>query len=463
MEAAFILSSLFSAFPTGFTKTAENIFNYFTEIMQKNDLNEDDTRKIAVVTDEGANIKTLLDREKIFSRYPPLIIVTSVQKNESRGCNCNMFHSSQQSSAMLNESRQQNLLCFEQMRQFMSCNYRFQMTGATLPRPSLPRTIKMTMEVQNNDFASLVTICGEFPSIDEAQRRIRNLSPITIAISLKCVKTALARSVAAGKSLSSFVMDWCAPQGKLSRFGRIHFNVAQAPNWYSRSVGKDPFLIIRGSYSDREEILKASKEACILLFDLAVKNEFCARLEIPVLQRRWVVGSPDGVLMRTISTMSGATIHFPVSSKGLTPTSYYITGCAESCLEAVRMFYAVSPVRLDFEVDNLHLNKQIPSEKSREFDCFDTKHNVIISMRKSQYEGGFRLENEKMRHSVSLMTSEENLNNMYAVRRVLLKDKMYRAEKAPSNRRAGRPCFIDYLRVLVAEAAPPEKNSKQNF
>lgn len=62
-------------------------------------------------------------------------------------------------------------------------------------------------------------------------------------------------------------------------------------------------------------------------------------MEIPVLYRRWVVGSPDGVLMRTISMLSGCTIHFPVSSRGQAATSYLLSGSVNAVVSAVKMFH----------------------------------------------------------------------------------------------------------------------------
>lgn len=54
---------------------------------------------------------------------------------------------------------------------------------------------------------------------------------------------------------------------------------------------------------------------------------------------------------------------------------------------------------MEFDVENYQLARPILSsqEKKREYDHFDTEHNVIITMRKSQYEGEFRLDGEDYR------------------------------------------------------------------
>lgn len=61
------------------------------------------------------------------------------------------------------------------------------------------------------------------------------------------------------------------------------------------------------------------------------------------------------------------------------------------------------------------------------------------------------------------MTSEENLNNLYRVRRKLLSDRIWSEEKS-SNRRTRRPQFIEYLRILITEASAEKASFKmQNY
>lgn len=60
---------------------------------------------------------------------------------------------------------------------------------------------------------------------------------------------------------------------------------------------------------------------------------------------------------------------------------------------------------MEFDVENYQLARPILSsqEKKREYDHFDTEHNVIITMRKSQYEGEFRLDDEEYRVFIFLI------------------------------------------------------------
>ncbi|KAI1713383.1 defective in germ line development protein 3 [Ditylenchus destructor] len=414
-----------------------------------------------------------------------------------------MYHASQESSAMLSEHRRKNLAFFDQKRhaELHHNESRLGYLPRLLQRHPMPGLIKMTMEVQCNDFGSLigpreawslndsiadimndtdcviyfadqyvenaekclrnfnqVTILGKFPQIDEAQRRIRNLSPISVEISLKSMKKGVVESVS-GSNLNCWLVE--ARVTSLADFPRIHFDIVRVLSYTNND--QDFVLLIRGSCCDWEELQKACKKIRDLLFDSRSRPLFSSRMEIPVSLRRWIVGSPDGVLMRTISTLSSAVIHFPISSKGQSPTSYFITGSAAAVISAVKMFYDLGHVSMEFDVENFQLANPIVSAPNahREYDYFDIEHNVILSLRASQYEGEFRLEHEQMRHTISLMTSEENLNNLYIVRRRLLNERVYQKEKLPPNRRKHRPRFSDYLRVLIIEASKKQRISQE--
>lgn len=54
---------------------------------------------------------------------------------------------------------------------------------------------------------------------------------------------------------------------------------------------------------------------------------------------------------------------------------------------------------MEFDVENGNLRRPIDSTnvQTRKYDQFDTENNVIISVRKSHFEGGFLLDNEEMR------------------------------------------------------------------
>jgi len=57
---------------------------------------------------------------------------------------------------------------------------------------------------------------------------------------------------------------------------------------------------------------------------------------MPSSQRRMIVGSPDGVLIKTISNNTKATIHFPKSLDKKDSTNYHISGTASAVVNAVR-------------------------------------------------------------------------------------------------------------------------------
>lgn len=72
------------------------------------------------------------------------------------------------------------------------------------------------------------------------------------------------------------------------------------------------------------------------------KEEFAARLEFPIWQRRWVVGSPDGILLRAIAKTSECTIHFPVSSQGQNgAASYFLSGTSHSVISAITKLHVI--------------------------------------------------------------------------------------------------------------------------
>lgn len=54
---------------------------------------------------------------------------------------------------------------------------------------------------------------------------------------------------------------------------------------------------------------------------------------------------------------------------------------------------------MEFDVENANLRRPFSNDNNRRYDQFDTNNNVIISIRKSQWEGGFRLDCEEMRVS----------------------------------------------------------------
>lgn len=54
---------------------------------------------------------------------------------------------------------------------------------------------------------------------------------------------------------------------------------------------------------------------------------------------------------------------------------------------------------MEFDVENSNLRRPFKNGNIRELDQFDTENNVIISIKKSQWEGEFRLDSEEMRVS----------------------------------------------------------------
>uniref|UniRef100_A0A914GYM4 GLD-3 KH5 domain-containing protein n=1 Tax=Globodera rostochiensis TaxID=31243 RepID=A0A914GYM4_GLORO len=411
-----------------------------------------------------------------------------------------MFHACQESSMLFNEFVRRNINSFEQRRRAeftRGDNSLKQLPAATnnFPRQPLPTKLQLKIEVQGSDFASLhdgreawavndslaaimedtkcmllfadqndpnaesmgffnqVTIIGDMPNIDCAMDRIREFSPITVAISLKNVKDQFKR-----EDLAQLIRQWCLGD-ELGLFSRVQFSILFPPNPFIITQSEDAnslSLVVRGSRKDHKMMVNACEALLKLLFTENCREQFFAALEIPVSQRRMIVGSPEGVLISAISSETKATIHFPSSSSdcSLTYSTYLLSGSADSVIRAVRMIQDVSPVRIEFDVE--HSDVVFPmctsEEQHRELDMFDSERGVIVQVRKSAYEGSFRMRHEQMRHSLTLMTSEENVKNLYVVRSQLLLESHWGREPCVQ-RVLTSPRFLEYLKVLVMESA----------
>uniref|UniRef100_A0A914MMX3 GLD-3 KH5 domain-containing protein n=1 Tax=Meloidogyne incognita TaxID=6306 RepID=A0A914MMX3_MELIC len=409
-----------------------------------------------------------------------------------------MFHSCQESASLYNEFVRRNIDCFEQKRraEYVRCHHMAAQQHlssppiGSLPRQNIPSKVRLTMEVQNSDFCSLhngreawavndslsdiikdtdcmlqfanqqdesseeiglfnqVTIIGELSNVDLAMNRIRALCPITIATPLKNLKDDIEC-----KDLAELIRQW-QKCDDLREFSRVQFSLLYPPNPFSSMNNTDmnnPSLVFRASRKDSKMLAAACEAMTKLLFK--ERPLFFAYLKIPVSQRRMMVGSPEGVLISAISTQTNATIHFPSSEKS-TFMNYYLSGTALSVVHAVRAIQDISPVHIEFEAENNHLVSALlqTSEDHRELDQFDIERAVIIQLRKSVYEGGFRLELEEMRHSLTLMTSEENIQNLYKVRQQLLIEPCWKHDRLQKNSKSG-PKYLEYLKVLVMESS----------
>lgn len=70
-----------------------------------------------------------------------------------------------------------------------------------------------------------------------------------------------------------------------------------------------------------------------------------------------------------------------------------------SVLRFLLVLQDISPVRMEFDLENSNLARPVlpHNERKREYDHFDTEHNVIVTVRKSRFEGEFRLHDEELR------------------------------------------------------------------
>lgn len=120
-------------------------------------------------------------------------------------------------------------------------------------------------------------------------------------------------------------------------------------------------------------------------------------------------------------------------------------------------------MRIEFEAEDEHLMNPA-KDVHRELDLFDIERAVIVQLRKSTYEGDFRYEQEGMRvclfilnlnlsilmhfqHTLTLMTSEENVQSLYKVRRQLLVEDCWKQEGSPKKK--SHPAYMDFLKVSL--------------
>ncbi|KAF7637443.1 KH_10 domain-containing protein [Meloidogyne graminicola] len=416
-----------------------------------------------------------------------------------------MFHSCQESASLYNEFIRRNIDCSEQKRraEYVRCHHMATQQHlasspiVSLPRQNIPNKVRLTIEVQSSDFCSLhngreawavndslsdiikdtdcmlqfaniqdetseqmgifnqVTIIGELTNVDIAMNRIRALCPITIATPLYNLKDEIE-----SKDVADLIRQWQKSE-EYREHSLVQFSLLYPPTPFSLMNNTEidipmniPFLVLRAS---RKDCGKTMAGACEAVTKLLFKERplFFAYLKIPISQRRMIVGSPEGALISAISTNTNATIHFPSSDKSTfndkSTSNYYLSGAAGSVVHAVRSIQDISPVRIEFEVENNHLVSALSqtNEDHRELDQFDLERAVIVQFRKSVYEGGFRLELEDMRHSLTLMTSEENIHNLYIVRQHLLIEPCWKNDRFQKN---NKPKYLEYLKVLVMES-----------
>jgi len=240
-----------------------------------------------------------------------------------------------------------------------------------------------------------IAITGSPHNVEEARVRIRDLSPITITLSVPDSQYRLV----------SLLDKWRAEK-QLADYSRVHIEAVEP----DKRGGQAPFFVLRAARQDSGLLEEAAEKVVELLVDNQVQpfgwnHDFGARLEVPLAQRSWLTGDPDGILYRAISSYSRCLVTFPLSEKQSSAT-YFFTGSAKAVVKAVRMFYDVMPVRLIFEAEERDLLL-----KSRD-GSKDSELGVRISV--SVHEG------EGKRHTVMLTTMEENAPSLYKSRDNLL-------------------------------------------
>jgi len=404
------------------------------------------------------------------------------------------LHNCQESSEMIQANERQKRDFFEQRRQ--SEMKRGEGNSTAIPKHPLPKSIRLSMEVlwpdhmpmrllsepwatsdtlhdimaetqctvefdkpgrgsaqfnphakQERFITNTLHIIGEsVDKVQEAQRRIRGLSSISLTLSIRHIKPEYMKM-----SLRYVISTWRA-NGMLSSFSKIRIEVVDP----SRQNAY-PFIIFRGAVRDCVDLQKVAEMVAKLLCAESSEKPptFGGRIEVPVSQRRWFAGDPEGILFRAISQSSQCIIHYPMTDR--LPCAYFFSGSAEAVIKAVQMFYMVMPVQLSFEAEETDLTIRGRDGMHHARSRYDKDLAVSYVLARSPYEGKPLVNGEEKRHTVTLRTIEENVANLFALRKKFLnvskqqqRGKSSESQAVEQSEQPGqlKEClFVKYIRI----------------
>ncbi|KAK0403600.1 hypothetical protein QR680_017021 [Steinernema hermaphroditum] len=298
-----------------------------------------------------------------------------------------------------------------------------------------------------------VTIKGTLQNIESARARLQNLMPITITLPLEPCKLKKDYSEHELYETLSAIR-----RGEEYAFPTITVKVGRGPNLQAPGAEETPhrgrpssslnskirfFLILTGAVGDSENIVQCvtklrnyfyKQDAVDKQSDVMVGS----MIDIPPEMRGYVVGKPDGIFMRFLSTISNTLIHFPSSAeawpyfagstyempKQCRSTTYYFSGKVENVIKCFRVFHETLPVSLKFNVEELHLIEKVretaPKSETELLNHFDSSWNLHVVMRKNVLGGEQIYEHDVKRYTGILSTTQANITRMYTYRRAIM-------------------------------------------
>ncbi|CAD5215270.1 unnamed protein product [Bursaphelenchus okinawaensis] len=363
-------------------------------------------------------------------------------------------HVTQQTTMTLNAVRLQREACFNQMRHDEQEYLDRTRLIAPLSRLPVPKEVILILEIHANELSYLIskqdvwgrmlwklmydiqtdtkcqimladqicdreksefnriTITGPVETVDCARDRLFEVLPIQIGMKLQGIKPEL------NINIREQVAEWIMAQ--IFNFPTISLHFVLNTKRDSDEKTMFSYVVFRAAPHDEDHLIQATKKFADLVLQDPTQAQFSEGFVIPKINREWYIG-PSAQLIKSISKRFNVMISYPLVTTPGTEHNYIIHGDVGPIIQASKAFRAVSPVSLTFDIEEFELKSASLKTKKREVDYYDDKMNVVVSFRRSPYEGDFVRSDESLRHRITISTSYENKQMLYEARKKLLK------------------------------------------
>ncbi|CAD5221222.1 unnamed protein product [Bursaphelenchus xylophilus] len=387
-------------------------------------------------------------------------------------------HITQQTAMTLNAVRRQRDTCFNQMRHDEQEYLERTRIVAPLSRFNLPKEVIFILEIHANEFSYLIakqdtwgrmlwkllydiqadtstqimladqicdreksefnriTITGPVETVDSARKRLFEVLPIQLGMKLSGIKPGL------NPDLREQVSEWIM-EG-IFEFPTISLHFILNPN-RTKEDGMFSYILFRAAPHDEEQLANCVKKLSSMVLAEPEEAQFSEGFVIPKINREWYIG-PNAQLIKDISKKNDVMISYPLSAAPGAEHNYIVHGRVTNIIQASKAFRAISPISLTFDVEEDEL-KRIPKFRKRDIDYYDDALNVVVSFRRSPYEGDFVRSDETLRHRITISTSYENREMAFEARKKLLKGYVENLENRP------KIMFGEHLRSILSAYA----------
>ncbi|TKR68652.1 hypothetical protein L596_030901 [Steinernema carpocapsae] len=276
--------------------------------------------------------------------------------------------------------------------------------------------------------ANIDAFKGDFFAIEVAKF---NLIPITVTLPLELKKL---KPGFAGHDFNDKIAELKHKDDFM--FPKISVDLRQAP---APSHKMKHFLSFTGAFKHSDQLAECvTKYRSSLYKEQELTKEpdavVGAMMDVPPEMRGYLVGKPDGILMRMLSTMSDTLIHFPSISAMFSAhayempkisTNYYFSGKVANVITAFKIFQEALPISLKFNVEEYELIDKVRTinQKSdgRLLNHYDDDWNLHIVIDKNPFGGEQIYEHDHKRYTGVITTSMANFSRMYGYRRAIMK------------------------------------------